>query len=97
MEVVGHHTNTNKAHGDAGAAGPQRRHDGVAVIGIVKHARPLVAAIEGMVAIAACRGSERARHDLIVAHRLRRGKPKLNCIRKRGHAVSKMTNTEMGV
>src|ERR1700738_1088250 len=55
MEVIGQRTKANEPQRHAGAPRTQRRDECVAVISIMKHARSLVAAIERMVAIAACR------------------------------------------
>ena len=52
----------------------------------MKHARPLVAAIE-RVEIAACRSSKCTRHDLILAARVLTGKQKPDGIQQHVEAV----------
>jgi hypothetical protein len=57
------------------------------VISIMKHARPLVAAIERMVAIAACRSSYGTRRDLILAAHGITGKQKPDGIQQHVKAI----------
>jgi hypothetical protein len=67
MEMIGHHTIADQPHRQTGASLTKKGDEGVVILVIVEHLRPTVAAVEGMVAIAADRASRSSWHEVILA------------------------------
>ena len=66
MEVVGHQTKSEEPHRHTRTRLPEQRDKGVVIVVVMKYPGPAIAAIKGMVAIAAHGGSRGSRHGAIV-------------------------------
>ncbi len=74
VEVVGHQAKADQPHRDAGAGLAEEADEAVVVVGVVEDPGAAVAAVEGVVAVAAHRGSRGSGHGRIVAVGGRGGK-----------------------
>ena len=77
VEMIGHHAKAHEAHRYAGARLAKEAHEVMVVIVVMKDPGPAIAAIKGMVAIAAKISASGSRHGTIVAHGCGASKPKI--------------------
>ena len=73
--MIRHQAVADQPHPYPAASLPEQTHEVVVVVGVVKHLAALVAAVEGVIAVAADGGTSGAWHAAIVGGRQAGGKP----------------------